>query len=159
MEDWSRAILRIIDEIDGCIRSGDGEAVTLARLARRLGYSEFYVSRKFKEISGMQLRDYLRDRKLAHALREIRDTDGGLLGIALKYGYSSHEAFTRAFREAYGRHAQRIPSQAGRRWCFARCFGRSTAIFWTWRRGPGRLRPILSRSRRMLFCTSETTKA
>lgn len=32
-----------------------------------LGYSEFYVSRKFKEISGMQLRDYLRDRKLAHA--------------------------------------------------------------------------------------------
>lgn len=102
MEEWSRAILRIIDEIDGCIRSGDGEAVTLARLARRLGYSEFYVSRKFKEISGMQLRDYLRDRKLAHALREIRDTDGGLLGIALKYGYSSHEAFTRAFREAYG---------------------------------------------------------
>ena len=50
----------------------------------------------------MYLRDYLRYRKLAFALKEIRDTDSGILDIALNYGFSSHEAFTRAFRSAYG---------------------------------------------------------
>lgn len=50
----------------------------------------------------MTLRDYVRFRRLAFALMEIRDTRRGLLEIALDYGYSSHEAFTRAFKDAYG---------------------------------------------------------
>ena len=50
----------------------------------------------------MQFRDYLRYRKLAFALKAVRDTEKNLLDIALDYGFSSHEAFSRAFREAYG---------------------------------------------------------
>lgn len=50
----------------------------------------------------MQLRDYLRRRRLAFALREVRDSERSLLDIALDYGFSSHEAFTRAFKDAYG---------------------------------------------------------
>lgn len=50
----------------------------------------------------MQFRDYLRYRRLAFALKELRDTETGILDIALQYGFSSHEAFTRAFKEAYG---------------------------------------------------------
>lgn len=102
MHEWYRNIQLIVDEIDSCIKSCSDEAITLHRLAQKLGYSEFYISRKFREISGMQLRDYLRYRKLAFALKEIRDTDSGILDIALNYGFSSHEAFTRAFKSAYG---------------------------------------------------------
>ncbi|MGM9618999.1 MAG: helix-turn-helix domain-containing protein [Oscillospiraceae bacterium] len=102
MYEWYKNIQRIAYEIDGCIKSRSDEAITLHRLAQELGYSEFYVSRKFREISGMQLREYLRYRKLAFALKELRDTDSGILDVALRYGFSSHEAFTRAFREAYG---------------------------------------------------------
>ncbi len=102
MYDWYRNIQNIIDEIDACIKNHDGESLALGRLAKNLGYSEFYVSRKFSEISGMSLRDYMRYRRLAFALRELRDTDRGILDIALDYGFSSHEAFTRAFRDAYG---------------------------------------------------------
>lgn len=102
MYDWYRNIQNIIDEIDVCIKNHDGEALALSRLAKSLGYSEFYVSRKFSEISGMSLRDYMRYRRLAFALTELRDTDRGILDIALDYGFSSHEAFTRAFRDAYG---------------------------------------------------------
>lgn len=50
----------------------------------------------------MSLRDYLRFRHLAFALRDVRDTSDSLLEIAVRYGFSSHEAFTRAFRAAYG---------------------------------------------------------
>lgn len=102
MNDWARCVQQIVEEIDRCIRRQDDEAITLNRLARRLGYSEYYVSRKFREISGMQLRDYLRQRRLAFALKEIRDTQHGLLDVALNSGFSSHEAFSRAFKETYG---------------------------------------------------------
>ncbi len=102
MEDWFRNIQKILEEIDACIRSQDEEALVLAKLAKKLNYSEFYLSRKFKEISGMQFKDYLRSRKLAFALKDIRDTQEGILDIALKYGFSSHEAFTRSFKELYG---------------------------------------------------------
>ena len=102
MEEWLRNIQRIIGEIDLCIKDCNNEEITLKRISDSLGYSEFYVSRRFKEISGMQFGDYLRYRRLAFALKDVRDTDKSLLDIALDYGFSSHEAFTRAFKEAYG---------------------------------------------------------
>ena len=102
MKEWQRSVQRLVEEIDGCIRQKSDEGMTLDALAERLGYSRFYISRKFREVSGMQLRDYLRCRRLAFALKEVRDTDRSLLDIALDYGFSSNEAFTRAFRELYG---------------------------------------------------------
>ena len=61
---WHRNIQRMIDEIDACIRREDDEASTLSHLAGKLGYSESYVSRKFRELSGMRLREYLCGRRL-----------------------------------------------------------------------------------------------
>lgn len=102
MYQWLKNIQKIVDEIDICINHKNDEALTLAYLSQKFGYSEFYLSRKFKEISGMQFRDYLRYRKLAFALKELRDTDLDILAVALDHGFSSHEAFTHAFKEAYG---------------------------------------------------------
>ena len=50
----------------------------------------------------MNFHDYLWQCKLAFALKEVRDTSRGLLEIALDYGFSSHEAFSRSFKAAYG---------------------------------------------------------
>lgn len=102
MYEWHKQIQIIVDEIDKCIRNHHDEALTLQFLSRKLGYSEFHTTRKFKEISGMQFREYLRLRKLTFALKEVRDSEKSLLDIAFDYGFSSHEAFTRAFKKAYG---------------------------------------------------------
>lgn len=102
MYEWQKQIQKIVDEIDKCIKNYDDEALTLRFLSRKLGYSEFYTTRKFKEISNMQFRDYLRLRKLAFALKEVRDSEKSILTIAFDYGFSSHEAFTRAFKGTYG---------------------------------------------------------
>lgn len=102
MYEWQRQIQQIVDEIDRCIAGYNDEALTLRRLSRKMGYSEFYTTRKFKEISGMSFREYLRQRKLAFALKEVRDTQKSFLEIAFDYGFSSHEAFTRAFKNMYG---------------------------------------------------------
>ena len=79
MQEGHQIIQRIVDEIDLCIRNKSDEIITLQTLSQKLGYSEFYLSRKFREISGLQFRDYLRYRKLAFALKEVRDTDQGIL--------------------------------------------------------------------------------
>lgn len=102
MYEWKKQIQLIVDEIDLCIRQHNDEALALSLLSRKLGYSEFYTTRKFKEISGLRFRDYLRCRKLAFALIEVRDSERDLLDIAFDYGFSSHEAFTRAFKNLYG---------------------------------------------------------
>ena len=101
MDEWQKQIQVLILEIDECIRRKEDEALTLSALAKKLGFSEFYVSRKFREVSGMSLREYMRQRSLALALKEVRDTDRGLLAIALDYGFSSHEAFSRAFKKVW----------------------------------------------------------
>lgn len=98
MYQWHKQIQSIVDEIDACIQSHHDEALTLRALSRKLGYSEFYTTRKFKEICGMSFRDYLGRRKLAFALKEVRDGDKRLLDIAFDYGFSSHEVFTQAFK-------------------------------------------------------------
>lgn len=102
MAQWHRHIQDIITIMDGCIRTQQDEALTLRALADRLGYSEYYTSRRFRALAGMTLRDYLRLRRLAFALRDVRDTDRRLLDIAVQYGFSSNEAFARAFKKAYG---------------------------------------------------------
>ncbi|WP_419022984.1 helix-turn-helix transcriptional regulator [Emergencia sp.] len=102
MYQWQKQIQTIVDEIDRCIKNYDDEALTLRILSQKLGYSEFYTTRKFKEISGIQFRDYLRLRKLTFALKEVRDSERSILDIAFDYGFSSHEAFTRAFKKTYG---------------------------------------------------------
>ena len=79
MYEWQKQIQVIVDQIGQCIKNHDDEALTLHCLSGRLGYSEFHTTRKFKEISGMQFRDYLRRRQLAFALKEVRDSDKSML--------------------------------------------------------------------------------
>lgn len=102
LSDWKKNVQKIVGTVDLCIQNGDDEALTLTALSAQFGYSDFYTSRKFCEISGMTLKDYIRGRRLAFALKEIRDSDSSVLEIAVKYGFSSNEAFTRAFKDFYG---------------------------------------------------------
>ena len=100
--EWHLMVQAVVEEIDRCIRNHEDEKATLVSLSKKLGFSEFHVSRKFREISGMSFREYLRERSLAFSLKDVRDTKKGLLEIALEHGFSSHEAFTRSFKESYG---------------------------------------------------------
>ena len=102
MYEWQKQIQQIVNEIDGCLADRRDEALTLRDLAGKLGYSEFHMTRKFREITGMGFRDYLQGRKLAFALKEVRDSEKSMLDIALVYGFTSNEAFTRAFKRSYG---------------------------------------------------------
>lgn len=78
------------------------ENPTLAEMSYYVGYSPFYCSSRFHENVGITFKQYISKRKLSLAAIEVKNTQSRFLDIALKYGFSSQEAFTRAFVGAYG---------------------------------------------------------
>jgi AraC family transcriptional regulator len=73
----------------------------VASLARELGTTEYHLRRMFSSLAGMPLSEYVRRRRMSVAVAEILGDDD-LLGIAVRYGYGSTEAFARAFRSVHG---------------------------------------------------------
>ena len=74
----------------------------LSEIAERLGYSYFYSTKKFHEIEGISFREYMSNRKIRMAAADLYTTAERMVDIAVKYGYSSQEAFTRAFVKVFG---------------------------------------------------------
>ncbi len=78
------------------------EEINVAEVAGRAGYSVFHFGRIFQGLTGETVMDYVRKRRLTEAARALVQTDRRILDIALDWQYDSQEAFTRAFKRAYG---------------------------------------------------------
>ena len=50
----------------------------------------------------MSVKDYLLGIRLEHAVRELEETGGQIVDIALGNGFPNSKAFSNAFREKYG---------------------------------------------------------
>ncbi|WP_330328318.1 AraC family transcriptional regulator [Streptomyces sp. NBC_00536] len=74
----------------------------VAELARIAATSEYHLRRMFSALAGMPLSEYVRRRRLTLAGAEVLAGRETLLVIAVRYGYSSGEAFARAFRAMHG---------------------------------------------------------
>ena len=72
-------------------------------VANACGVSKFHLSRIFHRICGMSVIAHARARRLSVAAQRLADqTTGEILPLAIDAGYSSHEAFTRAFVNQFG---------------------------------------------------------
>jgi len=76
--------------------------INLKEAARRAYCSEYHFKRMFSSLAGISLADYIRRRRLTLAAFELITTDKRVIDIALKYGYSSADAFSRAFQQLHG---------------------------------------------------------
>jgi AraC family transcriptional regulator len=73
------------------------DEIDVAGWAMSLGTTEYHLRRMFSSLAGMPLSEYVRRRRMAGAAADVLE-EGELLGIAVKYGNGSTEAFGRAFR-------------------------------------------------------------
>jgi len=71
-------------------------------VAKEVGMSAFYFHRIFSAVIGISPTTYIRNRRLTVAAQEISKNNDNILDIALKYGFESHEAFSRAFKNFHG---------------------------------------------------------
>ena len=78
------------------------ERLTVESLAESLHFSKYHYQRIFREAVGDSVMRYVTKRRIALAAEELAQTDNTVLEIALRYGYDSHEGFTRSFRSYMG---------------------------------------------------------
>ncbi|MFF1291740.1 MULTISPECIES: effector binding domain-containing protein [unclassified Streptomyces] len=90
----NQAMEYIEDRLDQRIEAAD--------VARTALTSEYHLRRLFSALAGMPLSEYIRRRRLTIAGAEVLAGDRTLLEIAVRCGYTSAEAFARAFRAMHG---------------------------------------------------------
>ena len=64
--------------------------------------SEYHFRRMFSFLAGVTLSEYIRRRRLTLAAFELIHSEALVIDTALTYGYSSPDAFTRAFQRWHG---------------------------------------------------------
>lgn len=74
----------------------------LNEAARRACCSPWHFQRMFAYLAEIPLSEYIRRRRLTLAALELQQSTLSLVDIAVKYGYDSREAFTRAFKALHG---------------------------------------------------------
>ena len=78
------------------------EKLGVDEIARASRISRYHLSRVFAEATGYPPWRYVMLRRLTEAARLLRQTERGILEIALAVGYDSHTVFSRAFRAEFG---------------------------------------------------------
>jgi len=78
------------------------QRIEIAELARIAVTSEYHFRRLFSALAGIPLSEYIRRRRLTVAGAEVLAGQRTLLDVAVRYGYTSGEAFARAFRALHG---------------------------------------------------------
>ena len=94
-------VIAVLNRLVEFIEDHLTEEIDIAGLASRHGTTEYHLRRMFSSLAGMPVSEYIRRRRMAVAAADVLG-DGDLLGIAVRYGYGSTEAFNRAFRSVHG---------------------------------------------------------
>ncbi|KAB2451769.1 helix-turn-helix transcriptional regulator [Bacillus sp. CH126_4D] len=93
----NKHIQRMIDWIE----SNLNEEFSLNALSHYMGYSPYYCSFRFHQVTGISIRRYILLRRLYLSTEDLKN-DRKIIDIALDYDYSSQEAYSRAFKTVFG---------------------------------------------------------
>jgi AraC family transcriptional regulator len=94
--------MSVIDRALWVIERNSNQALTLRDIAEACGVSRSHLAAAFGTAIGQPVMKYVRMRRLSAAAKALAAGAKGILSVALDSGYSSHEAFTRAFRDQFG---------------------------------------------------------
>jgi len=94
LENMNRALAYIEEHLAG--------EIDMAQVERLALCSEYHFRRMFSFLAGAPLSEYIRRRRLTLAALELAHGEARVIDLALKYNYSSPDAFTRAFADLHG---------------------------------------------------------
>ncbi|MBQ6334831.1 MAG: helix-turn-helix transcriptional regulator [Erysipelotrichaceae bacterium] len=97
-KEHSRTIRHLIDYIDLHLE----EEISLQDMALEFGYSEYYLSKKFKKETKQTPKEFIRDKRLERAAFYLTNTDLSINSIAAKLHFSSQSYFNTKFKEKFG---------------------------------------------------------
>lgn len=92
----------LITEALAYIEENLTEDIKTDDIAKELYCSKSTLEKLFRFVTRMSIKDYSVRRRMSMAAKDIvKNPNMSLLELACKYGYSSHEAFTRAFQSVW----------------------------------------------------------
>lgn len=97
--------MNLLEKMNGALTyveenlTGDIDFKKVAKLAC---CSEYHFKRMFSFLAGITLSEYIRRRRLSLAAFELNRSNTRIIDVAIKYGYSSPDSFTRAFQSFHG---------------------------------------------------------
>jgi AraC family transcriptional activator of mar-sox-rob regulon len=101
MDEKKRAIKDVIEYIEE--KLSFEERLDLETIATHAGYSRFHLNRMFSEATGCTLHRYIKERRLSEAARKlVEEETRSISDIAFEASYQSQQAFTFAFKNAFG---------------------------------------------------------
>ena len=96
--DWMKQLNEVMDYIDINLQS----EISYDRISEIACCSIYNFQRMFSYIAQTSLSEYIRNRRLTLAAFDIIKGNERIIDVALKYGYDSQDAFSRAFRNFHG---------------------------------------------------------
>jgi len=93
---------RHISESLSHLHNNLSQAWTLENLAKEVGLSRAGFAKRFKELVGLSMFDYLTQLRMQRAKELLTDTNQSLFEVANQIGYESDLAFNRTFKKRTG---------------------------------------------------------
>lgn len=91
----------IISDVIKWIEKNLESPMSIDLVAKKSGYSKWYLQRMFKKVTGCILGDYIRHRRLTYAALVLKLTSKPILDIAMQYRFNSQQTFTRSFKKQF----------------------------------------------------------
>ncbi len=82
--------------------------ISVCDVAKAVSFSQFYFSREFSKHTHISVYDYILRRKVSESYKDLFNSKCKIVDLAYRYGFQSHEVYTRAFRKVFGEN----PSEA-----------------------------------------------
>lgn len=82
--------------------------ISVLDVANAVSYSQFYFSREFSNLTYISIYDYIVRRKISESYKYLIKTNSKIIDVAYKYGFKSHEVYTRAFKKVFGTNPSEI---------------------------------------------------
>ena len=97
--DSNQLLLRIFDYVQKTYTSSD---CSLNGLSQDLGFNPVYLSRYFRERTGVTFTEYVQYHRLTEVCYILMNSRDSILSAALSCGFGSQCAFNRSFRKYFG---------------------------------------------------------
>ena len=91
--------LKLIKKVVKYIKRHYDEDLTVERISEECGYSRFYVSKTFKEITGFTVVWYINAARIEKAKSLIKNGDLSMSEIALQSGFGNQSYFGKVFKK------------------------------------------------------------
>ncbi len=95
---YSKPIASCCDYIEAHLE----DKLTISDLARRVGYTDYYLSRKFKTETGISVNDYIKKVRIQRAKDLMATTDLSIQEISDRLGFGARSFFAETFKQAVG---------------------------------------------------------